>query len=61
VNGLLVPPGDVGALRAALARLFQERGLAERLGQGARATAERFAWERVRPALEEVLERWRAR
>lgn len=61
VNGLLVPPGDVGALRAALTRLFHERGLADRLGQAARETAERFAWDRVRPALEEALERWRRR
>ena len=58
-NGLLAPPGDVGALRAALARLFNERGLADRLGAAARETAERFAWDRVRPALEAALERWR--
>jgi glycosyltransferase involved in cell wall biosynthesis len=61
VNGLLVPPGDVGATREALGRLFNERGLAERLGAAARASAERFAWDRVRPALEEALERWRRR
>jgi glycosyltransferase involved in cell wall biosynthesis len=61
VNGLLVPPGEVGALRAALARLANERGLADRLGAAGRATAERFAWDRVRPALEEALERWRRR
>ena len=61
VNGLLVPPGDEGALRGALARLFEERGLAERLGGAARGSAERFAWDRVRPALEEALERWRRR
>src|SRR5439155_1136922 len=54
-NGLLVPPGDVGALRGALARIFNERGLAERLGAAARATVERFAWDRVRPALEDAL------
>jgi glycosyltransferase involved in cell wall biosynthesis len=60
-NGLLVPPGDAHALRDALARLFHERGLADRLGSLARATAERFAWDRVRPALEEALERWRRR
>jgi colanic acid/amylovoran biosynthesis glycosyltransferase len=60
VNGLLVAPGDVGALRAALARLFNERGLADRLGGAARTTAEGFAWERVRPGLEAALERWGA-
>lgn len=57
-NGLLVPPGDPRALRDALARLAHERGLAERLGANARATAERFAWDRVRPRLETLLERW---
>ncbi len=36
-NGLLVPPGDVAALRAALLRLRDEPGLAERLGRAARA------------------------
>jgi colanic acid/amylovoran biosynthesis glycosyltransferase len=61
VNGLLVPPGDAGCLREALARLFNEHGLADRIGAAARETAERFAWDRVRPALEEALERWRAR
>ena len=60
-NGLLVPPGDARAMRDALARLFHERGLADRLGAAARATAERFAWDRVRPALEDALERWRWR
>lgn len=60
VNGLLVPPGDPLALRDALARLGHERGLAERLGRAGRETAERFAWERVRPRLETLLARWSA-
>ncbi len=60
VNGLVVPPGDPLALRDALARLDHERGLAERLGAGARRTAEAYAWERVAPRLEGALERWRA-
>jgi glycosyltransferase involved in cell wall biosynthesis len=58
VNGLIVPAGDVRALRDALARLSHERGLAERLGRAGRQTAERFAWARVRPRLEALLERW---
>lgn len=59
-NGLLVPPGDAGALAAALARLVGDPALAARLGAGARATAERFAWPRVRTELERVLARWAA-
>jgi glycosyltransferase involved in cell wall biosynthesis len=60
VNGLLVPPDDVPALRAALDRLAREPGLGARLGAAARATAEGYAWSEVRPRLERALERWRA-
>src|SRR6266571_1364574 len=37
VTGLLVPPGDVGALAAALQRVRREPELGRRLGQAARA------------------------
>jgi glycosyltransferase involved in cell wall biosynthesis len=60
-NGLLVPPGDVRALREALARLAGEPGLADRLAATARATAEDHAWDRIEPRLEALLERWRRR
>jgi glycosyltransferase involved in cell wall biosynthesis len=60
VNGLLVPPDDPRALREALARLSHERGLAARLGEAGRRTAEGYGWDRVRPRLEALLERWRA-
>jgi glycosyltransferase involved in cell wall biosynthesis len=39
VNGLLVPPGDSAALRAALVRVLDEPGLRDRLGDAARLTA----------------------
>jgi glycosyltransferase involved in cell wall biosynthesis len=58
VNGVLVPPGDAEALAGALARVTADRGTAERLAAAGRATAERFAWERVEPKLEAVLARW---
>ena len=38
-TGLTVPVGDAGALAQAARRLVEEPGLAERLGQGARARA----------------------
>jgi glycosyltransferase involved in cell wall biosynthesis len=44
VDGLLVPPGDVEALAAAVARLMSEPQLRERLGRAARETvATRFS------------------
>jgi len=47
-TGLLVPPGDVVALRAALERLLGDRELRRRLGESARRRAlERFSWEIV--------------
>jgi glycosyltransferase involved in cell wall biosynthesis len=46
VTGLLVPPRDSTALRAAIERLFADRALRDRLGQTARVRAlERFSWD----------------
>jgi glycosyltransferase involved in cell wall biosynthesis len=47
-SGLLVPEKDVEALAAAILRVLDEPGLAQRLGEGGRAFAERrFDWERI--------------
>lgn len=47
-TGLLVPPGDVPALRAALQRLLGDPQLRRRLGAAARArAAAEFSWERA--------------
>jgi glycosyltransferase involved in cell wall biosynthesis len=47
-TGLLVPPRDAAALRAAVERLLRDPELRERLGRAARARArERFGWDAV--------------
>lgn len=57
-TGLLVPPGDPGALAAALGRLLRDPELARRLGrQGQRRVAERFSWPAIIDGLASVYER----
>jgi len=47
-DGLLVPPGNPDALRAALETLLSDAALRRRLGEAARRTArERLSWERA--------------
>lgn len=54
VNGLLVPPGDVPALRAALRRLITDDALRARLGAAARATAVKsHGWDTAAQRFEE--------
>ena len=51
-TGLLVPPRDVEALRAALERLLGDRDLRRRLGAAARGRARRhFSWDAATDAL----------
>jgi glycosyltransferase involved in cell wall biosynthesis len=46
MNGLVVPVGDVPALRSALERLLGDADLRARLGTAARETARRrLSWE----------------
>jgi glycosyltransferase involved in cell wall biosynthesis len=56
-NGLLVPPGDVPALTAALERLVTDAVLRQRLGRAARVTIEeRFDGRRIAERYEQVFE-----
>lgn len=55
-TGILVPPGDREALRAALRRLCEEPGTRERMGEAARARARLFGPEAVVPQFESAYE-----
>jgi glycosyltransferase involved in cell wall biosynthesis len=57
VNGLVVEPGDVGALTSAIARFFGEEGLAARLRASAAPSVARYAPESVYGRLVEILVR----
>ena len=51
--GLVVPPEDPGALAEAVVRFFAE-GLAARLEAGVRRERERYGWDRLVEALEDL-------
>ncbi len=57
VSGLLVPPGDHEALGAAIARLVEDRVLAERLAAGGRRRAQAFSVESTAARTLDVYER----
>jgi glycosyltransferase involved in cell wall biosynthesis len=57
VTGLLVPAGDIAALRAAIQRLLNDADLRHRLGANARASARRrFSFESAAGKMLEVYE-----
>ena len=55
VNGLLVPPDDVTALRDALGRLRQDPSLADTLATSATQTGLAHRWDVVGPRVEQLL------
>ncbi|MGI8984573.1 MAG: glycosyltransferase family 4 protein [Acidimicrobiales bacterium] len=57
VNGMLCPPGDTGAMAAALQRLAADSALRHGLGEAARARAENFTPARIAPQVMDVYER----
>jgi glycosyltransferase involved in cell wall biosynthesis len=56
VNGLLVSRGDTRGFGAAMSSVARDAALRRKLRAGARATAERFATERVYPDIEGELQ-----
>jgi glycosyltransferase involved in cell wall biosynthesis len=56
VNGILVDPGDAHALRAALARVIDDRALAEQLAAAGLERVRAFTAGAVVPRIEEVYE-----
>ena len=55
-DALLVPPGDVGAMAAAVRRVLIKPGLAERLSRNARHKAEQFDWSMILPKWETLFQ-----
>ncbi|POX43208.1 glycosyltransferase family 4 protein [Streptomyces sp. Ru73] len=54
-DGLLVPPGDVEGMTAALTRLVQDEALRRKLGGHAAESARRYAPDRIRARWEQLL------
>jgi glycosyltransferase involved in cell wall biosynthesis len=57
VNGLLVPPADSEELASAIRCLCESADLRCRIGHEARATMQRYTWDRVTEKLESILAR----
>lgn len=60
VNGLLVAPGDIGALAAAMDEMIEDEQLRLRCGLGALATAENYSLEQIGRRWDQVLAELRA-
>jgi glycosyltransferase involved in cell wall biosynthesis len=61
VNGVLVPPGDVSGLAAAIIEMIEDEELRRRLGQGSLATAGDYSLEVIGARWDELLSDLRSR
>ncbi len=55
-SGLLVPPGDVGALKSAMTRLLDDHSKRRRLGRLGRLRAKRFTWSASAARILQIIE-----
>jgi glycosyltransferase involved in cell wall biosynthesis len=55
VDGILVPPGDINALAAALERLMGDPALRQSIGRAGRQSVARFSTDRILSRLNEIL------
>ncbi len=55
-SGVLVPPGEAGALAEAIIALLEDEPRRRALGEGARAVAERYSWDTIAERLLEIYE-----
>lgn len=56
-DGLLIPPGNAGAVSAAILQLNDDYGLRQKLGTAAREKMRRFTWKQAALTYEEVFDR----
>jgi glycosyltransferase involved in cell wall biosynthesis len=59
IDGLLVPPGDIEALKSKILLVYENRDLAEQMGKKAASKARCFTWENYgKGIVESVMKAW---
>lgn len=55
-EGILIPPGNVKAIKEAILHFYNDRSELARMGKNARETAEKYTWERFRSNVAKIVE-----